>query len=182
MLYERKNLLTLWVLIFAVAVLAGPALAAAPKGRSPGGVTGGARLRPGTWSNQRASRHVRHARDYSRDIYRYSRDARHVDPVIIKAESAALGQNIVRAQQEFAVACQEAGSDVDTVASLKSIEKHLDSAEKQHKILHKEYCKPSVDGSASMSCCSKITSDLDKAQAEHGALLRSLEIKTKKSE
>jgi len=182
MFYERKKLLKLWVMVIAVAVLAGPALAATPRGKSPGGVTGGARLRPGTWSNQRASRHVRHARDYSRDIYRYSRDARHVDPVIIKAESEALGQNIVSAQQEFSVACQKAGSDTAAVASLKSIEKHLESAGKQHKMLHEECCKTSVDGSVSMNCCSKITLDLEKAQAEHDSLLRSLEVKTKKQE
>lgn len=181
MSYQPKNLLKLWVMIFTAVVLAGPALAAAPR-KSPGGVTGGARLRPSSsWTHQRAARSVRHARDYSRDIYRYSRNAGHINPAVAKAESEELGHNITKAQQHLATARKEAGNDPDTVAALESIEKHLSSAAEQHKALHEECCKPSVDGAVSMSCCSSITLDLEKAQAEHNALLRSLEIKSKKT-
>ena len=55
---ERK-LMRLIAVIFAAVAVAGPAISFAQK--SPGGVTGGARQHPGTWSNQRASRSVRHA-------------------------------------------------------------------------------------------------------------------------
>ncbi len=180
MSYQRKRLLKLGTAVVSVAFLIGPSVASAQRGA--GGVTGEARLHPGTWSKQRASRHIRHARDYSRDIYRYSRDAKTIDPAVAKSESEELGRNITKAQQEVAVACQKAGSDTATVASLKSIEKHLASAAKQHKVLHEECCKASVDGGVSMSCCSTIILDLDKAQAEQQALLRSLEINEKKSE
>jgi len=178
MSYQRKKTLKWWAVIITALILAGPTTAFA---KVQGGVTGGARLRPGTsWANQRTSRHVRHARDYSRDIYRYSRGAGHINPVIAKAESEELGRNITKAKQAFATACQEKGNDETTIASLKSIEKHLASAENEHKVLHAECCKSSVDGKVSMSCCSSITLDLEKAQAEHNALLRSLEMKAEK--
>ena len=182
MSYQRKKVLKLWMVIITALVLAGPTTAVAQRSDVQAGVTGGARLRPGTWANRRASRHVRHARDYSRDIYRYSRDAVYISPIVAKAESEELGRNIAKAQKEVATFRQEAGNDVATIAALKSIDKHLASAVKQHKMLHEECCKPSVDGRVSMNCCSAIILDLDKAQAEHDALLRSLEVKAKKSE
>lgn len=180
MSYQPKKLLTLWVTLLTAVVFAGPVTAATQRAKSPGGVTGEARLHPGTWTHRRASRHVRHARDYARDVYRYARDASRIDPAVAKSESEELGRNIAKAQKELATARQEAGSDTATVAALKSIEKHLVSAVKQHKMLHAECCKPSVDGSVSMNCCSSITLDLDKAQAECDALLRDQEIKAKK--
>ncbi len=178
MFYEQKSFLKLWVLVIAATVLAESALAAPPQG----GLTGGARLHSGTGVNQRATRHVRHARDYSHGIYRYSRNVGRVAPVFIQVESEALGRNIVRAQQGFSTACQEARGNTATITALKSVEKHLESSAHQHKMLHEECCKPSVNGKVSMSCCSKIILDLDKAQAEHSALLRSSEIKAGKHE
>ncbi len=41
-------------------------------------------------SNQRASRSISHARDYSRDFYYYTRDAHTVDPEIAKSEFTEL--------------------------------------------------------------------------------------------
>jgi len=181
MSYKQNKVLKLWVVIVTAFVLVAPMTAVAQRTKSPAGATGEARLHPGTWTNQRASRRVRHARDYSRDIYRYSRDAGKIDPAVAKSESEELGHCIAKAQQELATARQEAGSDAATIAALKSIEKHLASAAKQHNTLHAECCKPSVDGTVSMKCCSTIILDLDKAQAEHDALLRSLEIGVKKS-
>lgn len=172
---EQNKLLKLCVVVLTAAVMMGPSDALAQR-KSPGGVTGEARLRPGSWSNQRASRRVRHARDYSRDIYRYSRDAGSIEPAVAKSESEELGRNIAKAQQELATAREELGSNPETVAALKSINEHLATAAKHHEMLHEECCKDTVEGTACMSCCNQIILELDKAQAEHDALIRSLEI------
>ena len=148
--------------------------------KSGGGVVGEARLHPGTWGNQRASRSIGHARNYSQDIYRYSRDAERVEPSVTKSESEELGRNIAKAQKDMTVARQEAGNDVAALATLKSVEQHLAAAAEHHKMLHEECCKESVDGSVCMKHCSEILLELDKAQAEQDALIRALEIKAAK--
>jgi hypothetical protein len=175
MSHERHKLLNLGVVVLTAVVLLGSSDVLAQR-KSPGGVTGGARTRPGTWSNERASRSVWHARDYSRDIYRYSRDAGRIDPSIAKSESEELGHNIVRAQKEVAAAREELGTDPKTVAALKSVDEHLAAAAKHHALLHEECSKDSVDGSVCMNCCNNILLELDRAQAEHDALMRSMEI------
>jgi hypothetical protein len=67
------------------------------------------------------------------------------------------------------------------LAALKSIEKHLTTAADQHTKLHEECCKDSVDGDVCMKHCNQILLELDKAQAEQDALIRSMEMGTKRS-
>lgn len=152
--------------VLAVGAVAAPSLGY-PKGRPYYGS-----------SSQRTSRSIRHARDYSRDIYRYSRDAGQPKPAVAKSESEELGRNISKAQKELAAAKTEAGDDAATLAALKSIEQHLTAAATQHAMLHEECCKDAVDGSVCMKHCSKILLELDKAQAEQDALIRDIEMKT----
>jgi hypothetical protein len=177
MYYEHKRLLSLAVTILTAVVAAGPTVAQAQR-KSPGGLTGGDRLRPGSsYSNQRASRSIRHARDYSRDIYHYSRVPRTIQPSVAKADAEDLGRTITTAQQQLDTVRQEIGNDPAAATPLKTIDQHLATAEKQHKMLYEECCKESVDGLACMKHCNQILLELDKAQAEHDALIRSLEIK-----
>lgn len=132
-------------------------------------------------SNQRTSRSIRHARSYSRGIYEYSRDADKIDPAVAKSESEELGHNITKAQKELATSRAEAGNDVKTLAALKSIEQHLAAAAQHHQMLHEECCKSSVDGMVCMDCCNNILLELDKAQAEQDALIRSIEMRAHSS-
>ena len=172
---ERKKLMLVWMVMISTIITTGPTIALAQK--SAGGVVGEARLHPGTWGNQRSSRSIRHARNYSRDIYRYSRDAERVVPSVAKSESEELGRNIAKAQKEMTVARQEAGNDAGALASLKSVEQHLAAAAEHHKMLHEECCKDSVDDSVCMKHCNQILLELDKAQAEQDALIRAMEMK-----
>ena len=176
---KRIKMLLAWIIIVSSLVAAGPTSALAQK--SGGGVVGEARLHPGTWGNQRASRSTRHARNYSRDIYRYSRDADRIEPSVAKSESEELGRNIAKAQKELPAARQEVGNDAAALAMLKSVEQHLAAAAEHHKMLHEECCKEAVDGSVCMKHCSAILLELDKAQAEQDALIRALEMKSAKS-
>jgi hypothetical protein len=74
------------------------------------------------------------------------------------------------------MARQEAGNDAKTLAALKTVERHLTTAAEHHKMLHEECCKDEVEGSVCMKHCSQILLELDKAQAEQDALIRSMEI------
>ncbi len=96
----------------------------------------------------------------------------------MKAESEELGRNINKSQQELATTTNEVGNDPDAVAAVKSINEHLAAAAKHHKMLHEECGKEAVDGKACMTCCNTILQELDKAQLEHDALMRSMEMKT----
>ena len=122
-----------------------------------------------------------HARDYAGDIYSYSRDAKRIEPTVAKAQSEELGHNITMAKKEVAVAQKEASGDAATLAKLKSIDQHLTTAAEHHEMLHKECCKTTVDGMVCMDCCNKILTELDKAQAEQDALIRTTEMDMKSS-
>ena len=172
---ERMKILLAWMIIISTVNAAEPTIALAQK--SAGGVVGEARLHPGTWGNQRSSRSTRHARNYSRGIYRYSRDTERIEPSVTKSESEELGRNIAKAQKEMPAARQEVGNDAAALATLKSVEQHLAAAAEHHKMLHEECCKEAVDGSVCMKHCSQILLELDKAQAEQDVLIRALEMK-----
>ena len=174
---KQRKLIPVWMVMIAVVIATGGTIALAQK--SGGGVTGGDRLRPGTWGSERASRSIQHARDNSHDVYRYSRDADHVDPVVAKAQSEELGHSIEKAQKDTKATRQELGNDPAALAALKSVEKHLAAAVEHHKMLHEECCKDSVDGGVCMKHCNMILAELDKAQVEQDALIREIETKAK---
>ncbi|MCA9125056.1 MAG: hypothetical protein H6822_02595 [Planctomycetaceae bacterium] len=136
----------------------------------------------GFWTNQRASRSIQHARDYSRDLYRYSRDATAVSPEVAKSESENLGKNIESAKKELATVAKQYDGDKEVQAALETISKHLAKAAEVHDQLHQECCKDAPDGGVTMECCSDITKELDKAAAEHAALMRTLEQRAKSNE
>ena len=128
-------------------------------------------------STFRSSRNMSHARDYSRDLYYYTRDAQTIDPELARSESTELGRNIDATKKELATIRKEYAGDKEVLASLKVIEDHLTNATAQHKKLHAECQMDTFGRTAGMKCCSDITKELEKAMAEHAALMRKLEIK-----
>ena len=175
----RKVLLSLCVALAAMVVVSGPTAALAQR---DAGAKARGEFGKGFWSNQRASRNMRHARDYSRGFYRYSREARTIQPEVAKTESAELGRNIDAAKKELATVREEYAGDKEVLASLKVIEDHLTKAAAQHKTLHAACQQDTVDGTVGMECCNVITKELEKAMAEHAALMRKLEIKAESGE
>jgi hypothetical protein len=171
--HDRNKILPLATILIASAIVSSPSDCYAQRGTS--GLKGAARPDSG-WRNQRTSSSVRHARSDARGIYRYSRDAKQIEPAVAKSESEELGHNIAMAQKEIATARQEAGNDAKTLASLKLVEQHLTAAAEHYTMLHEECGKDTVDATACMVQCNHILLELDKAQAEHDALIRSLEI------
>jgi len=178
----QKGIPVLMGLVLATMVMSAPIDVFAQGRKSVGGLVGGERLHPGSYSNQRASRNVSHARDYARDIYTYSRVPHGIEPSIAKAESEELGKRITQAQQDLSVVGAELGDDAAATKSLKSIQDHLAAAQQQHAMLHEECCKDSVNGLTCMKHCNQILLELDKAQTEHDALMRSLEIQGQPTE
>jgi len=172
--YERKHLLSLCVLIAALCAVSTPSIAWAQR---DAGAKARGEFGKGFWSNQRASRNLRHARDYSRGFYLYSRDAGTIQPEVARSESTELGRNIDAAKKELAAVREEYAGDKEVLASLEVIEDHLAKAAAQHKTLHAECQQDTVDGTVGMECCNVITKELEKALAEHAALIRKLEIK-----
>lgn len=162
---------------FGFPVESGSTVIAQPSGIHRSRSARDRRQRPGKgfWANQRASRSLRHARDYSRDLYLYSRQAVVVSPTVAKAESENLGRNIDLAKKEVAAIRKEYEGNKEVASALAGIDKHIAKAAETHKSLHEECCKDKPDGHVCASCCSDITKELDKALAEHAALIRKLE-------
>jgi hypothetical protein len=174
MLCERKLLLSLFVVMAAMVVGLVPSTTWAQR---DAGAKARGEFGKGFWSNQRASRNMGHARDYSRGFYRYSRDAHTIQPEVAKTESAELGRNIDAAKKELATVREEYAADKEVLASLKVIEDHLAKVAAQHATLHAACQQDTVDRTVGMECCNVITKELEKAMAEHAALMRKLEIK-----
>ncbi|MBL4884889.1 MAG: hypothetical protein JKY95_10185 [Planctomycetaceae bacterium] len=175
--YKNKPFgLSRLVLYLALAVLAAPSFSSFADAQDRTRSTSNRRLHPGKgyWSNQRASRSIRHAQDYSRDLYHYSRQGKGVTPDVAKSESEGLGKNIESAKKELAALSKQYEGDKEVQTALKEINKHLNDAGATHGNLHGECCKDIPNGDAVMDCCSDITKELDKAAAEHKALLRLL--------
>ena len=129
----------------------------------------------GFFENQRTSRTINHARDYSNQMYQYSQSVPTVMPQVMKSESQMLGQNIVYAQQQVAGIQAQVKSVPANVESVKVISQHLAKAAELHKELDMECCKATVDGKVCSKCCSNILKELDKAAAEHNALTRQMD-------
>jgi len=120
---------------------------------------------------------MRHARDYSRDLFWYSRSAGQIEPEVAKSKSEQLAKNVDAATKDLAVARKHSDGEKRALAELDAIEKHLAKAAEIHKALHTECCKDSVMGSVCAGHCSAITKELDLAIAEHDALMRALDFK-----
>lgn len=158
----------------ATAVLVAAAILSSSLAQAQGGLVGEARLHPGskTWNSQRASRSLQHGREYARDFHRFSRDARYFAPTVARSEAQFLGQVIQRAQVASVATAAELGSDPTMKAACDRLQGHLAAASEHLAVLDEECCKNPVDGTACAACCSRVLLELDKAQAEHDAILR----------
>jgi hypothetical protein len=128
------------------------------------------------WGQNRSQRSMRHARDYSRDLYSYCREVKKVQPEVVTAESEKIGSNIVASQKELSAVRKAAAGDQATLATLEAIEKQLAKAAEIHKTLHAECGKDQIDSGVCGHCCSEITKELEKAMADHAALMRKIEL------
>ncbi len=126
------------------------------------------------FENSRASRGIRHARDYSRSIQQYTTQAPTINPTITKAESEMLGQQIQGVQREMVVIREQNASNPKVVEQVKGIESKLAQAASTQKMLHGECCKDSPNGKVCSEMCSKITSTLDQIEKDHAALLKAM--------
>lgn len=163
------------ILCVVVAAIGGLAIVQEAAAQRDAGAKARGEIGTGFWTNRRASRSMQHARDYSRGLYRYSRDARVVRPRVAKSESEELARNIEKAQKQLADVRKLYSTDKQVQAALDVIDKHIAKAAKVHKELHEECCKDAPNRGVTMRCCSEIIKELDKAAAEHAAVLRTLE-------
>lgn len=136
------------------------------------------RLRSGTglWENDSASRRMRHARDYANGLFDYSRRARTVVPSYATNEAAEIDRNVQQARKSLESVLKANSEDKKVLATLDSIEKHLAATLKHHEEFCAECAKAEGDSAQMMSCCNEMLTELDKAIAEHQALMRGIMI------
>lgn len=126
------------------------------------------------FANQRASRNIQHARDYSRGIQSYATQAQVIQPEVMKAESQMLGQQLQAIQRDMVIVRRESASNPKVVEQVKKIETQLGQATLVQKSLHEECCKSSPDGKMCAEMCSKMHASLDEIKKEHDKLLKEL--------
>lgn len=126
------------------------------------------------FANQRTSRSIDHARDYSRSIQRYATQAPAMQTQIAQAESQMLGQQLQGIQRDLAIVRQENASDSKVIEQVKKMETQLDKATLVQKSLHEECCKASPDAKVCAEKCKAIMASLDALKKDHDALLKQL--------
>lgn len=99
-----------------------------------------------------------------------------VSPQIAQAAADEIGDYITKSEKHLAWMRRqaEARKDVETLASLDSIDRNLAEAKKNHATLCGCCMEDDVDSTAAMACCQKIDDALAKAIADHDALMKRL--------
>ena len=162
--------------LMSMAVVAGLALVSAQESNAQTGINDKVARNNGAsfFANQRTSRNIQHARDYSRGIQRYTTQAQVIQPTVTQAESQMLGQQLQAIQRDMVIVREEHASNPKVVEQVKKIENQLGQATAVQKSLHTECCKPSPDGKSCAEMCSKIHASLDEIKKEHDKLLKEL--------
>ncbi len=124
------------------------------------------------WANQRTSRNIQHAQDYSRSIGRYTTQAPKINPVITQSESQMLGMQIQGIQRDMGIVRESHVDNPQVVAQVKVIDDKLAKASETQKMLHAECCKDTPDGKVCGDMATKLTRTLDEVAKDHAKLMK----------
>lgn len=126
----------------------------------------------GFWANQRTSRNLQHARDYSRSIGRYTTQAPTINPAITHAESQMLGMQIQGIQRDIGIVRESYTDNPQVVQQIQVIDDKLAAASETQKLLHAECCKDAPDGKVCGDMATNLTTALDGIAKDHAKLMK----------
>ncbi len=126
----------------------------------------------GFWANQRTSRNIQHAQDYSRSIGSYTTQAPAINPVVTQSESQMLGMQLQSIQLDMGIVREAHAANPQVVAQVKVIGDKLAKATESQKMLHDECCKDSPDGKTCGDMAKKLTATLDEISYDHAQLMK----------
>ncbi|GAA4469951.1 hypothetical protein [Novipirellula rosea] len=126
----------------------------------------------GFWANQRTSRNIQHARDYSRSIGRYTTQSPTINPAITHAESQMLGMQIQGIQRDMGIVRQTYVENPQVIEQIKAIDDKLAAASETQKMLHMECCKDTPNGKVCGEMATKLTTALDEISKDHAKLMK----------
>jgi hypothetical protein len=126
----------------------------------------------GFWANERTSRNIQHAQDYSRSIGRYTTQATTINPAITQSESQMLGMQIQGIQRDMGIVRESHVDNSQVVAQVKVIDDKLAKASETQKMLHTECCKDTPDGKVCGEMATKLTTTLDEIAKDHAKLMK----------
>jgi len=124
------------------------------------------------FANQRTSRNIQHARDYSRSIGSYTTQAPKINPVITQSESQMLGMQIQGIHRDMGIVRESHVDNAKVVAQVKVIDENLVKATETQTMLHAECCKDTPDGKVCGDMATKLTSTLDAIAKDHAKLMK----------
>ncbi len=126
----------------------------------------------GFWANQRTSRNIQHARDYSRSIGSYTTQAPAINPAITQSESQMLGMQIQGIQRDMGIVRETYVDQPQVLEQVKVIDNKLAKASETQKMLHMECCKDTPDGKVCGDMATKLTTALDEISKYHTKLMK----------
>ncbi|MEO8271930.1 MAG: hypothetical protein ABI557_19560 [Aureliella sp.] len=126
----------------------------------------------GFWANERTSRNIQHARDYSGSIGRYTTQAPVINPVIAQSESQMLGMQIQGIQRDMGIVRETYVDQPQVLEQVKVIDNKLAKASETQKMLHAECCKDTPDGKVCGDMATKLTTSLVEIAKDHNKLMK----------
>jgi hypothetical protein len=126
------------------------------------------------WPSRAATRHVESARNYAQEVQSYVAKTPQPDPSVVKDIKTTLGTYLEEAQKHYATMKKDFAADKAAVAAIEKVEKELTAAVDHNKAMVACCEKEKFDKIATMSCCTDLVKQLDKVQAEHVALMKTL--------
>lgn len=126
----------------------------------------------GFWENQRTSRSIQHARDYSRSLGNYTTQDAVINPAITHAESQILGMQVQGIQRDADIVRQAYVDNPQVVEQVKVIHNKLTKASETQEILHAECWKDMPDGKVCGDMATKLTTALEEVSKDHAKLMK----------
>jgi hypothetical protein len=129
------------------------------------------------WPARGASRAIGRARESAQDFQGYVNKMAKPEPSVVKDVKAELARYLDEAGKYLATMKKDFAGDKETLAAIEKVEKELGAVAESQKAMIECCENETFDKAAGMACCKDFAKDIDKVNAAHQLLLKTLATK-----
>ena len=129
------------------------------------------------WPAKSATRAIGNAREYAQDFQNYLTKMPKPEPAVVKEVKVELARYLDEAGKYLATMKKDFAGDKETLAAIEKVEKELSAVAESQKAMIECCENEKFDKVAGMACCKDFAKDVDKVNAAHQLLLKTLAAK-----